>query len=95
MAEGYRSLAAPWIGGAASEPAVTNGGVRSLFAFWIGGAASSPAVVNAGYRGLLAFWAGGAANRQTAPVTPQGGYWRIESPIFDEEVEALILCGAL
>ena len=38
MADGYRSLLAPWIGGASAPQ--TGNGYRSLFAFWMGGGAA-------------------------------------------------------
>jgi hypothetical protein len=38
MAEGVRSLLAPWIGGAGNAPDAPMG-VRSMIAFWMGGAA--------------------------------------------------------
>jgi len=39
MAEGYRGLLAPWIGGAA-KPGAVGQGYRGLLAFWAGGAAN-------------------------------------------------------
>ena len=77
MAEGYRGLLAPWIGGAGKPAAGSAGaGYRGLLAFWAGGAANSgvapPATI--GYTGLLAFWAGGAANSGVAP--PATGHRR-------------------
>lgn len=41
---GYRSLAAPWIGGAAAPVTVAQAGYRGLLAFWAGGASSLDAV---------------------------------------------------
>lgn len=42
MAEGYRGLLAPWIGGAGKPAAGSAGaGYRGLLAFWAGGAANS------------------------------------------------------
>jgi hypothetical protein len=40
VADGFRSLLAPWIGGASSPPGApaAQGGFRSLLAFWAGGA---------------------------------------------------------
>lgn len=43
MSQGYRSLLAPWMGGASSPP-IPHGGYRSLLAFWGGGAFGSPPV---------------------------------------------------
>lgn len=62
MAGGYKSLLAPWIGGASANPAAAVGGVRSLLAPWIGGAAASATAQTGGRRSLLAFWMGGATS---------------------------------
>ena len=60
---GYRSLAAPWVGGAASP--VPQKGYTSLLGFWIGGISSPPgSAPEAGYTSMLAFWAGGASGLQ-------------------------------
>lgn len=65
MAEGQRSLLAPWLGGASSRPgAASNGGQRSMLAPWMGGASSGgiAPTTNGGVRSLFAFWMGGAAS---------------------------------
>lgn len=54
---GYRSLLAPWIGGASSPSGVvTQAGFRGLLAFWIGGASAdstpAPPVDDTVYGGL-------------------------------------------
>lgn len=69
MADGYRGLLAPWIGGAGSDPSATPVGYRGMLAPWMGGAGSLGGTAQ-GYRGMLAFWAGGAANSGVAPVVP-------------------------
>lgn len=65
MADGYRGLLAPWIGGAANSggAAPTPVGYRGLLAFWSGGAANfgeappePPAVVQAAPTGALPGW---------------------------------------
>jgi hypothetical protein len=40
MADGYRSLSAPWIGGLSQTADEVHAGYQSLLAFWLGGAAS-------------------------------------------------------
>lgn len=100
MAGGYKSLLAPWIGGASSNPsaAVPNGGVRSLLAAWIGGASAPPGspAANGGVRSLLAFWAGGATSGAVQPqavVSPfySGGWehhpWLRKRKSYVEEQE--------
>jgi hypothetical protein len=75
MADGYRGLLAPWIGGAGNDPTGAPVGFRGMLAPWIGGAGVEPTVsAGAGYTGLLAFWAGGAANSGVAP--PATGHRR-------------------
>jgi hypothetical protein len=71
----YRSLAAPWIGGASNGPApASNGGYRSFLAFWAGGASGlAPAAEGSGYRSLLAFWIGGAADGEARNPEAGGG----------------------
>lgn len=97
---GYRSLAAPWIGGAAGDPVAPNdAGVRSFLAPWIGGASGDPPVVaGGGYRSFLAFWMGGAANGNQRPplIYPQYAYWNVESQsIEDDDEDALMVMGIL
>lgn len=75
MAEGQRSLLAPWLGGASSAPAATgNGGQRSMLAPWMGGASGGgiAPTTNGGVRSLFAFWMGGAG-AGVAYVPPTGG----------------------
>ena len=67
MADGYRGLLAPWIGGAADNQTSPGVGYRGMLAPWIGGASSSTVAAGVGYRGMLAFWTGGAANSGVAP----------------------------
>jgi hypothetical protein len=67
---GLRSPLAPWVGGAASTPAVSSGGPRSLLAFWLGGASSTPFVSSGGFRSPFAFWLGGASAVPGEPVEP-------------------------
>ena len=78
MAAGFRSLFAPWLGGASSQAPTTTAGLRGLFAPWLGGASSPTVASSSGFRGLLAFWAGGASAGEAAPETPvdEGGGWQ-------------------
>lgn len=78
MADGTRSLLAPWMGGAGNGPATTFQGYRSVHAFWMGGGATASTPAGAtGRRGMLAFWMGGAGNDGAAPpaviATPRRG----------------------
>ncbi len=60
MADGYRGLLAPWIGGAGNDPTATAVGYRGMLAPWAGGAGSvTPTSGGQGYTSLLAFWFGG------------------------------------
>lgn len=71
---GFRSLLAPWIGGAVAYPVTINAGFRSLLAPWVGGASADPApVVTAGFRGLFAFWMGGGAGSVEEVTRRAGG----------------------
>lgn len=45
MAAGFRSLLAPWLGGASGSAAVTQAGFNGLLGFWSGGASAGAAVV--------------------------------------------------
>jgi hypothetical protein len=71
-------------------------GYTGLLAPWIGGAsAPQPGLANGGYRSLLAFWAGGASASVQPAQNAAGVYWQVQLPQFDEEDEALLLCGAI
>ena len=69
---GFRSLLAPWVGGAGLPDAGVEPpqpGVRSLLAPWIGGARVEPP--QPGVRSLLAPWIGGAGLPDAGVVPPQ------------------------
>lgn len=86
MADAYRGLLAPWIGGAANNATPTTAGYRSMLAPWFGGAGSLGGSVP-GYRGMLAFWAGGAANSgAAAPTIRYEGRRALDIERDDEEV---------
>jgi hypothetical protein len=72
MPAGYRSLLAPWAGGASATEPVTQAGLRGLLAPWLGGAGSGVPVgpSAAGCRGLLGFWVGGAGAGPAVPPAP-------------------------
>ena len=59
MADGYRGLLAPWIGGAADNQTSPGVGYRGMLAFWTGGAANSgvapPATGNRRPSGVFLF----------------------------------------
>jgi len=97
MADGYRGLLAPWIGGAADPGGTpTPAGVRSLLAPWFGGAGSPGGTppTSAGYRGFLAFWAGGAANSGTAPETVRYEGRRVTARDIERDDEEVLLAVA-
>ena len=95
MAEGIRGLLAPWVGGAADDPApAPTPGVRGMLAPWLGGAGVEAApTATAGARSLLAFWMGGAGMGQAVAQTATGGARRRQ--LVDEDEEFLVMLAAI